>query len=220
MNSLTVTKLLDLLSDFFNREMQTFYLLILTHSNPSHSFDHLNIDWYATQESILNKKALCEQFIQLLFERDKRKNSEILSQRIELIQKNLDMEDWELKFQKLEAKFNHFLRNSSFSCLFSRKKRKTGRKRPVSQMIGKHLKPKIKLSFTEEKSAKVKWQRTWRSICSRSRIIRKKAAFPKSGAQELPGFSLRSCRRTCTAANSISGNLGFSWIRTPSCSAT
>jgi len=91
--------------------MQTFYTLLLsiseeiTHSSPNHNFDNLNIDWFATQETILNNRGLHEQFIKLLFERDKKRMKEILSQKIEIIQKNLDFEESERNFKKLEAKF-------------------------------------------------------------------------------------------------------------------
>ena len=107
MNSLSISKLID----FFNSEMQSFYTLLIniseeiTQMSPSHEQDNINIDWYATQESILNNKGLCDQFLGLLLDRDRKRMAELLAQKIEIIQKNLDLEDSARNFQKLDIKY-------------------------------------------------------------------------------------------------------------------
>ena len=107
MNSLSISKLID----FFNSEMQSFYTLLIniseeiTQMSPSNEQDNLNIDWYATHESILNNKGLCDQFLGLLLDRDRKRMAELLAQKIEIIQKNLDLEDSARNFQKLDIKY-------------------------------------------------------------------------------------------------------------------
>lgn len=107
MNSLTVAKILE----FYSNEMQNFYNLILNitdifiNGSPGKLNESRDVDWFATYESILNNKSIHEQFIKLIYERDKKKMNELLSQKIELIQKKFDFQGVEKNYESLEEKY-------------------------------------------------------------------------------------------------------------------
>ena len=102
-NTFSISKLID----FYSNEMQLFYKVILDISEEIiNSNENSNIDWFGTHETILNNKGLHEQFIGLIYDRDKKKINEIINQKIEIIQRKLDFEEIEKNHMKLQYKFN------------------------------------------------------------------------------------------------------------------